>query len=121
MRFQLETLRSLVAAGLLLTLLVLAVNPSASAGKPEAVKVTAADPSEAEQGAIALDITITGDGFGTDSEVEFLVTETEDPGGITVGPVNRRGPKELVVTIEVAEDATIEFFDIRVSPGRRRQ
>ena len=47
--------------------------------------------------------------------VEFLVTGTTSPGGITVKKVQVTGPKKLIATIEIAETAVVNQFDIQVS------
>ena len=80
---------------------------------------TAADPSSAEQETLDLEVTVTGDNFGKDSVVEFLVTGTENPGGIKVKKVKSLGPQKLKVTVDVEADAVVDDFDIRVmSRGR---
>jgi len=91
----------------------------------EEIQVNSADPSSAEQGTYDLEVTISGDNFPADSEVDFFVHDpenpnTNDPGGIRVKKVKRQGPKTLKVTIDVAPDAQTEFdFDICVrSRGR---
>jgi hypothetical protein len=63
------------------------------------VMVTAADPSAAPQGTLSLDVTITGNGFDSTAQVDFLVTGTTNPGGITVRKVSVKGSKRLVATI----------------------
>jgi hypothetical protein len=84
------------------------------------IQVDSADPPEAEQATYDLEVTVAGDGFGPDSEVDFFVAGTADPGGIKVKKVKRKNPKTLKVTIDVAPDAQIEKkFDIEVrSRGR---
>ncbi len=80
---------------------------------------TAADPSSAEQETFDLEVTVTGDNFSKDSEVRFLRTGTEDPGGIHVKNVKAQGPKTLKVLIDVSAEATVDDFDIEVmSRGR---
>jgi hypothetical protein len=84
--------------------------------------VTAADPSSAEQETYDLDVMVTGDNFGADSVVDFLLSETGTPGGIHVKKVKRQGPKNLKVTIDVDADAVVDDFDIQVmSRGRGTQ
>ena len=82
--------------------------------------VDSADPSSAEQGTFDLEVTVVGENFGADSEVDFFVTNTENPGGIKVKNVKRKNPKILKVTIDVDPDAQTELdFDIEVrSSGR---
>jgi hypothetical protein len=85
------------------------------------VAVTSADPPSAPQGTISLDVTINGSGFDSSAAVSFLVTGTTDPGGITVKKVVTRGSKKLIATIDVADTAVVNKFDIEVtlSGGRK--
>jgi WD40 repeat protein len=85
------------------------------------VQVTAADPSSATQGTTSLDVTISGSGFDSTAQVQFLLTGTENPGGIVVRKVAVRSAKRLVATIDVADTAVIDRFDIVVtlSSGRK--
>jgi hypothetical protein len=79
------------------------------------VVVTSADPPSAPQGTLSLDVTVSGSGFDSSAQVEFLLTGTTNPGGVTVRKVKVTGPKKLVATIDVAETAVIDKFDIQVS------
>lgn len=85
------------------------------------VKVTSADPAETSQGTASLDVEISGSGFDATATVQFLVTGTTNPGGITVRKVVVRGSKKLVATIDVADTAVIDKFDVQValSDGRK--
>lgn len=85
------------------------------------VTVTAADPTEAPQGTVSLDVTISGNGFDSSAQVQFLVAGTTNPGGITVRKVSVRGSKKLIATIDIADTATVAKFDIEValSSGRK--
>jgi hypothetical protein len=85
------------------------------------VTVTAADPSSALQGTTSLDVTVSGNGFDSTAQVTFLVTGTTNPGGITVKKVSVRGSKKLVATIDIADSALVDKFDIEVvlSNGRK--
>ena len=82
--------------------------------------VDSADPPSAEQETYDLEVEIIGDNFGKDSEVDFFVTGTTNPGGITVkGKPKVLGPKKLKVRIDVDAAATVDDFDIQVmSRGR---
>jgi hypothetical protein len=84
------------------------------------VLVTSADPAEALQGTLDLEVTIGGSGFDNSAAVEFLVTGTTDPGGIIVKNVKVRGPKKIIVNVDVLDDAEVADFDIEVqmSGGR---
>jgi hypothetical protein len=79
------------------------------------VAVTSANPPTAPQGTLSLDVTVSGSGFDSSAQVEFLLTGTTNPGGVTVRKVKVTGPKKLVATIDVAENAVIDKFDIQVS------
>ena len=85
------------------------------------VTVTAAEPSSAQQGTVALDVVVTGSGFDSTAAVNFLVTGTTNPGGVTVKKVTFNSSKKLTATIEVADNAIVNKFDIEVvlSQGRK--
>jgi len=85
------------------------------------VLVNSADPPSAPQGTLSLDVTVSGNGFDSSAQVDFLVSGTTNPGGITVRRVKVTGPKKLIATIDVADTAVIEKFDIqvRLSGGRK--
>jgi hypothetical protein len=78
------------------------------------VKVTAANPSSAYQGTIALDVVVSGSGFNSSAKVQYFVSGTTNPGGITVKNVKFNSSTELVSTIDVAADADLAGFDIIV-------
>lgn len=102
-----------------LSLSVLALAPIGAAWAQ--VQVTAADPSSTLQGTVSLDVTISGNGFDSTANVNFLVTGTTDTGGIAVRKVSVRNSKKLVATIDVADTAVVNKFDIVValSDGRK--
>ena len=94
-----------------LALAVLGLAPAVAAPP---VTVTLATPPSAYQGTIALDVVVNGSGFDPTAKVQYLVSGTTNPGGITVRNVVFRNPKELVTTIDVAETADLASFDIVV-------
>jgi hypothetical protein len=102
-----------VCGSLTAAVVILALAPFAAARAQ--VAVTSADPSSAPQGTLSLDVNVSGSGFDSSAQVDFLVTGTTSPGGITVRKVKVTGPKKLVATIDVADTAVIEKFDIQVS------
>jgi hypothetical protein len=85
------------------------------------VQVTSADPPSAPQGTLSLDVTVSGSGFDSSAQVEFLVTGTTNPGGITVRKVKVTGPKKLIATVDVTDTAVIDKFDIQVSLSSGRK
>ena len=97
----------------LFALVVLALGPVGTAWAQ--VKVTAADPSSATQGTTSLDVSISGSGFDSTAQVQFLVTGTADTGGIFVKKVVVRSSRKLVATIDVADTAVVNKFDIEVT------
>jgi hypothetical protein len=98
----------------LLVLALLVLGPVGAAWAQ--VTVTAADPSSAAQGTISLDVAISGSGFDSSAAVKFLVTgSTNETGGITVKKVSVRGSKKLIATIDVADTAVVNKFDIEVT------
>ena len=109
--------RRLVLRGLaVLALVSVGVLPSALA---QDIEVDSADPSEAEPATVNLDVTIHGNGFGKGARAAFLVTGTENPGGITVNRTTFVNSKKLIANIDVAETAEPDHFDIQVrSKGR---
>lgn len=85
------------------------------------VEVNSADPASAEQGTVNLDVSIAGKGFDNSAQVFFLITGTENPGGITVNSVKVRGSKKIIANIDVATDAATADFDVevRLQSGRK--
>ena len=79
------------------------------------VKVTAATPASTQQGTVSLDVTVDGSGFNGTAKPRFLVTGTTDTGGITVRKVVVKSSNQLVATIDVADTAVVNKFDIEVT------
>jgi len=102
-----------------LVALVLALLPVTYAASP--VTVTAADPASTIQGTLSLDVAVSGSGFDNSAAVKFLVTGTSDAGGVTVKKVTFSSSKKLIATIDVADTAVVNKFDIEValSSGRK--
>jgi hypothetical protein len=95
-----------------LSLLILGLAPVSPALAQ--VRVTAATPSSAYQGTIALDVVVNGSGFDPTAKVQFFVSGTTNPGGIAVRKVVFRNPKEVVATIDVTDAAVLDYYDIQV-------
>jgi len=85
------------------------------------IKVTAATPASAVQGTIGLDVVVSGAGFDNTAKVQYFVSGTTNPGGITIKKVVFRNSNELATTIDVADTADLASFDIQVtlSSGRK--
>jgi hypothetical protein len=95
---------------------------SALAAKPAEVTVTAASPSSALQGT-ALDVVISGTGFGKGSTVRFLLMGTDDDSHVEiVGNITYdKESGELTAPIYVLGEAKVDGYDIEVTAtsGRR--
>ena len=74
------------------TLALLLVAPIAVA--QDEIQVTSADPAIAEQGTVDLEVMVGGANFPADAEVDFFVTGTQDPDGITVKKVKRQRARD---------------------------
>lgn len=104
-----RTLASL--SGVLLAALVMV---EAVAAPPEKVSVTGANPDSALQGE-ALDVVISGSGFGQGAAVRFLVSGTRDDSQIAVNTVTyNAGSDTLTANIQVQGSALISDYDIEV-------
>jgi hypothetical protein len=101
---------------LLLTGAALVVSTPAVAQK---IAVKAATPGSGEQGALNLDVVVNGSGFGNGAKAHFLLSGTENPGGIVVRNTRFVSSTELVATIDIAETASLASFDIKVTLSGR--
>jgi len=90
----------------------LAIVPAAAA--PPKVTVKAATPASAYQGD-SLDVVVTGSGFDPSAKVQYFVSGTTNPGGITVTAVKVANSGELTTTLVVSSDADLANFDIVVT------
>ena len=95
-----------------LTFAVLVAAPAIAA--PPRVTVKAAAPSSAYQGD-TLDVVVTGSGFDSTAKVQYFVSGTTNPGGITVTAVKVANTGELTTTLVVSSDADLANFDIVVT------
>jgi len=95
-----------------LSLVALGVAPAGAA--PPRVTVKAATPSSAYQGD-TLDVVVTGSGFDPSAKVQYFVSGTTNPGGITVKAVKVANSGELTTTLVVSSDADLANFDIVVT------
>ena len=105
-----------------LTLPLLLGAGALQAGKVKEITVTGAVPAQAEQGAVELDVEISGSGFDASAEAVFLVAGSEDnTGGVVVISNTYLNPGKMTSRISVADSASIGNYDIevRTSSGRR--
>jgi hypothetical protein len=89
------------------------------------LKVLAADPVETEvpvEASKQLPVKVIGSGFDSGTNATFLVSGSDsDTGGITVISTDFVSDTELNATIEVAVEASIGAFDIKVVTSRGRR
>lgn len=111
------TLKTPTSALLVLGLLAMQL---ALAAPPEKVLVTGASPDSALQGE-ALDVVVSGSGFGPGSTVRYLVGGTKDDSQINVNSVVYNPDGTLTTSIQVAAGALVTDYDIEVKSlsGRR--
>jgi uncharacterized delta-60 repeat protein len=79
------------------------------------IQVTSANPNTADQGTLALNVTIGGKGFKKNAKANFYLKGTTNPAGITVRATKFVSDASLVATIDVAAGATPDNFDIVVA------
>ena len=94
------------------------VQQSLAQGPP--ISVESADPPEGEQETLNLDVTIKGKGFRQGYTAHFLVTGTENPGGIVVTNTRFVDSRTLVSTVDIPATADLGSFDIEVRSNGRR-
>src|SRR5438445_13203112 len=87
---------------------------AAAGARPAAaqIQVNSANPSAAPQGTVNLDVTIAGSGFKKGAKVQWFLTGTINPGGVTVNSTTFGGSSSLTANINVAAAAVISSFDI---------
>jgi len=107
--------------GLVAILAFLCWQVAAAPARAQDVVVNSAEPPAAEQGTVNLDVVIGGSGFKKGAVARFLVSGSENPGGITVNSTTFKSGGQLIANITVAADASLSKFDIEVTntSGRR--
>ena len=81
----------------------------------QAIVVESAIPSVAAPATLNLNVSIKGKGFKRGARARFLVTGTENPGGITVNATAYVSSSEVVANIDVDADAALATFDIEIA------
>src|ERR1700692_3135212 len=71
------------------------------------IQVDSTNPSGAPQGTTGLNVTISGSGFKKGAKVQWFVTGTTNPGGVTVNSTAFNNSTQLTANITVAANATI--------------
>jgi uncharacterized delta-60 repeat protein len=80
----------------------------------QTVQVLSADPPSAAQGTVNLNVLIKGKGFKNGALAKFLVTGTDDPGGIKVNSTTFVSSTSVTANIDVTDMAVLSKFDIQV-------
>lgn len=103
-----SAIRSLASAFLICVLAV---------GVLEAQPVTVGqvDPPVGEQETAGLIVRITGKNFAPGARVDFFKAKTSDPGGVAVRQTLFVSATELTATLDIASDAALSYFDVRVT------
>jgi hypothetical protein len=110
--------RGLSVLGITLTILFVIAfsNMQVSA---RGIEVLLAEPPDAEQGTVNLDVAIHGAGFNRSSNARFFLTGTTNPAGITVNSTRYIDSTKLISNINVADGANPGGFDIEVTARGR--
>ena len=80
----------------------------------QTITVASADPPAGEQGTLNLSVLIKGKGFKNGAKAKFYRTGTADPGGVNVKSTKYVSSMQLIATVDIADAATIDLFDIEV-------
>lgn len=85
------------------------------------LKVTSATPDSGIQGETLEPVTIKGTGFLKANKVRFLVSGTNDTGGVGVTIPEVIDDETLLVNVTISGEATVAYYDIEVqlSSGRK--
>jgi uncharacterized delta-60 repeat protein len=84
------------------------------------IQVTSAVPNNAAQGTVNLDVVVKGNGFQKGAVVQWFVSGTTNPGGVTVNSAAFNSSTQVTANITVAADAVIGGFDIVVKNSNGR-
>jgi hypothetical protein len=81
---------------------------------PDALRVLKTQPDSTWREAATMEVTVIGTGFARDYAVRFLVTGTEELGGIIVNRVRLVTTEALVATVVIDPEVAPGEFDIEV-------
>ena len=79
------------------------------------VTVSQVDPPVGEQETAGLIVRITGKNFAPGARADFFKAKTSDPGGVAVRQTRFVSATELEATLDIAADAALSYFDVRVT------
>lgn len=100
-----KLLLTVMAVGLVSATTELAAGP---------LKVNSAEPDNGVQGQEVQLVTIKGSGFLRAQSVRFLVTNTDDTGGVAATLINVIDDSTLTAEVSIADGATVALYDIEV-------
>jgi hypothetical protein len=98
-----------------LGVLTLCATVMAGVAQAQSVQVTAALPNTGAQGTTALLVKISGKNFAPGAKADFLLSGTTNPDGIVVRGTQWVSATEVDATIDIADMASLAYFDITVS------
>ena len=84
-------------------------------GQAQPVTVSQVEPSVGEQETTGLVVRITGKNFAPGARADFFKAKTSDPGGIGVRQTRFVSATELEATLDIAADAALSYFDVKVT------
>jgi uncharacterized delta-60 repeat protein len=90
------------------------------ASAADQIQVTSAVPNNAAQGTVNLDVVVKGNGFQKGAVVQWFVSGTTNPGGVTVNSTAFNSANQVTANITVAADGVIGGFDIVVKNSNGR-
>jgi dipeptidyl aminopeptidase/acylaminoacyl peptidase len=97
-----------------LPLLILLLRPS-SAPLAASITVTSANPNNAPQGTVNLNVTINGSGFKKGAIAKWFVSGTTNPGGVTVNSTAFVSSSQLTANINISTTSPTTSYDIVVT------
>ncbi|MGE5357830.1 MAG: hypothetical protein ACM3NQ_02350 [Bacteroidales bacterium] len=105
--------RVLIALGVLIVVIFLAASNAAAQ-----ITVTAASPSSAARGTTSVSVTVNGKNFKANSKVTgFYRVDSTNTGGVVVGATTYKRSSQLIVVINVPDEAERGSYDIVVTTG----
>jgi uncharacterized delta-60 repeat protein len=79
------------------------------------IQVTSANPNNAPQGTVNLNVTVNGNGFKKGAKAQWFISGSTNPGGVTVNSTAFNSAGQVTANITVAADAYVGGFDVVVT------
>lgn len=93
---------------------------AAGSAAAQTVQVTAANPNAGAQGTTSLVVKISGKNFAPGAKTDFFLSGTSNPDGIVVHGTQWINATEVDATIDIADTASLAFFDVKVTNATGR-